>query len=104
MHLALLCGREGLGDRDPADDVDPEPDRAEEDGDQHQDAGHDDVDVVIVRILMLVALICGTLGFWIYVICWIAVPEAITPAQKCEMHGLPVTAENMAKFARTQNY
>ena len=63
-----------------------------------------DVDVVIVRILMLVALICGTLGFWIYVICWIAVPEAITPAQKCEMHGLPVTAENMAKFARTQNY
>ena len=60
-----------------------------------------DVDVVIVRILMLVALICGTLGFWIYVICWIAVPEALTPAQKCEMHGLPVTAENMAKFAKS---
>ena len=60
-----------------------------------------DIDVVITRILMLVALIFGTVGFWIYIICWIAVPEALTPAQKCEMHGLPVTAENMAKFTKS---
>lgn len=63
-----------------------------------------DLDVVLTRILMLVALIFGTVGFWIYVICWIAVPEAITPAQKCEMHGLPITAENMAKFTKAQNF
>ena len=63
-----------------------------------------DIDVVVTRILMLVAFLFGTVGFWIYVICWIAVPEAITPAQKCEMHGLPVTAENMARFSRTQNF
>lgn len=63
-----------------------------------------DLDVVLTRILMLVALIFGTVGFWIYVICWIAVPEALTPAQKCEMHGLPITAENMAKFTKAQNF
>lgn len=61
-----------------------------------------DIDVVITRILMLVAFLFGTVGFWIYVICWIAVPEAVTPAQKCEMHGLPITAENMARFAKSQ--
>jgi len=61
-----------------------------------------DIDVVLARILMLVALIAGTAGFWIYVICWIAIPKAVTPTQKCEMYGLPVTAENLAKFANPQ--
>ena len=61
-----------------------------------------DIDVVLARVLMLVALVAGTAGFWIYVICWIAIPKAMTPTQKCEMHGLPVTAENLAKFAKTQ--
>jgi len=66
-------------------------------------AAYLDIDVALTRVLMLVALICGTVGFWIYVICWIAIPEAITPAQKCEMHGLPITAENLAHFANPQN-
>ena len=60
-----------------------------------------DIDVVLARVLMLVAFIAGTAGFWIYVICWIAIPKAVTATQKCEMYGLPVTAENLAKFAKT---
>jgi len=66
-------------------------------------AAYLDIDVVLTRILMLVALIAGTAGFWIYVICWIAIPKAVTATQKCEMNGLPVTAENLARFAKTQN-
>ena len=58
-----------------------------------------DIDVVLARVLMLVALVAGTAGFWIYVICWIAIPKAVTATQKCEMYGLSVTAENLAKFA-----
>ena len=58
-----------------------------------------DVDVTLVRIIMLIALIFGSAGFWVYVILWIAVPAALTPAQKCQMHGIPVSAENMARFA-----
>ena len=57
-----------------------------------------DIDVTIIRIIMLVALLAGTSGFWIYVVLWIAIPKAATPAQQCEMRGIPATAENMARF------
>ena len=64
-----------------------------------------DVDVTLVRVLLLLAFILGSAGFWIYIILWIAVPQADTPALQCEMRGLPVTAENMARFSRDrQNY
>ena len=53
--------------------------------------------VCSIRIIMLVALIAGTSGFWIYLVLWIAVPKAVTPAQQCEMRGIPATAENMAR-------
>ena len=57
-----------------------------------------DIDVTIIRIIMLVALLAGTSGFWIYVVLWIAIPKAMTQAQQCEMRGIPATAENMARF------
>lgn len=60
-----------------------------------------DVDVTLIRVLMLVALLCGSAGFWVYVILWIAIPAADTPAKQCEMQGIPATAENMARFARS---
>lgn len=56
------------------------------------------IDVTIIRIIMLVALLCGGCGFWVYLVIWIVAPKAMTPAQKCELRGWPVTAENMAKF------
>ena len=64
-------------------------------------AAYFDIDVVLVRILMLVALLAGSAGFWLYVILWIAVPKALTAAQKCELRGLAPTAENLAKFVNT---
>ena len=57
-----------------------------------------DVDVTLIRILMLVAILFGTAGFWIYIIFWIAVPVADTPAKKCQLHGLAPTPENMSRF------
>lgn len=33
------------------------------------------VDPTVVRIIFLLALICGTLGFWAYLIVWICAPE-----------------------------
>ena len=56
------------------------------------------IDVVLVRILFLIALICGSAGFWIYVIVWIAAPVANTAAEKCELRGIPATEENIRKF------
>jgi len=61
------------------------------------------IDTALVRILMLVALLAGSVGFWLYVILWIAVPKALTPAQKCELRGLAPTAGNLAKFTTRKN-
>ena len=59
-----------------------------------------DLDVVLIRVLMLVAIFAATAGIWIYIILWIVVPKAVTPAQQCEMRGITPSAENMAKFTR----
>ena len=33
------------------------------------------IDPTVVRIIFLLALLCGSLGFWAYLIVWIAAPE-----------------------------
>lgn len=60
------------------------------------------IDVVIIRVLFLIALICGSAGGWIYIVIWIAAPEARTAAEKCELRGIPATAENIRKFTQGQ--
>lgn len=57
-----------------------------------------DSDTVLIRVLMLLAVFIVGGGLLFYLIMWIVVPKAVTPAQKCEMMGWPVTAENMGKF------
>jgi len=61
-------------------------------------AAYFDIDVTIVRIIFLALLLCGSFGFWLYLIIWIVAPRAMTPAQKCELRGLETNAENLAKF------
>jgi len=34
-----------------------------------------DVDVTVVRILWAVAALCGSLGFWAYVVCALVLPD-----------------------------
>lgn len=60
------------------------------------------IDVVLIRVLFLIALICGSAGFWIYVVIWIAAPEAKTAAEKCELRGIPATAENIRRFTESR--
>ena len=61
-------------------------------------AAYFDIDIMLLRIIFIVALLLGTAGFWAYLILWIVAPLAKTPAQKCELRGLPATDENMAKY------
>ena len=56
------------------------------------------IDITIVRIILLLSLLLWGTGLVIYLVLWIVVPLANTPAQKCEMRGLEPTAENMARF------
>ena len=61
-------------------------------------AAYFDIDVTIIRVIFLALLLCGSFGFWLYLIIWIVAPKAVTPAQKCELRGWEANAENMAKF------
>ena len=58
------------------------------------------VDVTLIRVIFLIALICGSAGFWIYLVIWIAAPDAKTAAEKCELRGIPANAENIRRFTQ----
>jgi phage shock protein PspC (stress-responsive transcriptional regulator) len=59
-------------------------------------------DPLLFRIIFIVLLFAGSVGFWIYIILWIAIPEASTTAQKLEMRGEAITLENIKKAVRDE--
>ncbi|MDR0295897.1 MAG: PspC domain-containing protein [Prevotellaceae bacterium] len=62
------------------------------------------IDLVLVRVLFIAALCLGTFGFWLYIILWAATPKATTTAQKLEMHGEPVTMENIWNYTKSKTF
>lgn len=61
-------------------------------------------DPTILKVIFVVLFLIGGGGLLIYIILWIVAPAAVTPVQKCEMRGWPLTAENIEKFTtRKQN-
>lgn len=58
-----------------------------------------EADVVIIKVLFVLAAVFGLAGIWIYLACWLIIPAAKTPVEKCEMHGEPVTPENIEKYS-----
>ena len=59
------------------------------------------LDVTLMRIIFAILLFMVGVGFWAYIIFWIVAPAAYNATQKCEMRGIPVTAENIKNFSRT---
>ncbi len=57
-------------------------------------AAYWNIDPVIIRIIFVV-LAFGGIGVLLYLILYIAIPEAKTTAQKIEMHGEPVNIHNI---------
>lgn len=55
------------------------------------------IDPIWIRLLFILLTFGGFAGIPIYIILWIIMPEAKTAADKLEMHGEPVTAENIGK-------
>lgn len=60
------------------------------------------IDPVIIRIVFALAFLVAGSSFWIYVILWIAIPEARTTAEKLEMSGEPVNVDNIEKKIKTE--
>jgi len=38
-------------------------------------ADYFNIDIALMRVLFVVAFLCGSFGFWMYIILWIVVPE-----------------------------
>ncbi|MCK9352185.1 MAG: DUF2807 domain-containing protein [Candidatus Paceibacterota bacterium] len=55
------------------------------------------IDVVWVRIAFIVFTIFDGIGILIYLILWLAIPEAKTVSQRMEMTGTPVTIETITE-------
>jgi phage shock protein PspC (stress-responsive transcriptional regulator) len=59
-------------------------------------AAYFDIDPVIIRLLALVGMFAGG-GILVYLILWAIIPEAKTTAEKLQMKGEAVNAENIKK-------
>ena len=59
-------------------------------------------DPLLFRILFIIIFFGMGSGLIIYLILWIAIPEARTTAQKLEMRGEPITIENIKKAVREE--
>jgi phage shock protein PspC (stress-responsive transcriptional regulator) len=59
-------------------------------------------DPIIIRILFLVAFLASGVGLLVYIIVWIALPEAVTTAQKLQMQGKPVNIETIEETIKAE--
>ncbi len=58
-----------------------------------------DFDVTLVRAIALASLLLVGTGLIVYLILWIIAPLAVTAVQRCEMHGMEPTAENIKRYS-----
>lgn len=57
------------------------------------------IDPVLIRVLWIALVLVGGSGVLIYIIAWIAIPEAKTTAQKLQMRGQSANIDNIRAFA-----
>lgn len=57
-------------------------------------AAYLNVDPVIVRLILVILFFLG-MGFFIYIILWIVIPNAKTPSERLQMRGRPVTVDTL---------
>ena len=62
-----------------------------------------DIDPVLFRVIFAALLFAGGVSIPLYILLWIAMPEAKTSNQKLEMQGQAPSAAAFEKLARTEN-
>jgi len=60
------------------------------------------IERVIFRIIFILLFAFGGSGLWIYIILWIAIPEARTRSQKLEMKGEPINISNIEENIKNE--
>ena len=67
-------------------------------------AAYFNIDVTLVRVLMLAGLFAGGFTFLLYIILWIVLPEAKTVSDKLRMRGDAMTLESFDSSARNNAF
>ncbi len=65
-------------------------------------AAYFNIDPLWIRLLFLITLFAGGTGVLVYIILWIAMPEARTTADRLQMRGEPVNINNIEKSIRDE--
>ncbi len=60
------------------------------------------MDSLIIRILFIVAILLGFSGVLVYIVLWIAIPEAKTTIEKLEMKGEKINLNNIEKNVKEE--
>lgn len=60
------------------------------------------VDPIVFRLLFVLLFFLKGFGLLLYLVLWIATPKAVTPKQKLEMKGEPVTFSNIEKTLKDE--
>lgn len=60
------------------------------------------VDPIVFRLLFVLLFFLKGFGLILYLVLWIATPKAVTPKQKLEMKGEPVTFSNIEKTLKDE--
>ena len=67
-------------------------------------AAYFNIDVTLVRVIMLAGLFAGGFTFLLYIILWIVLPEAKTVSDKLRMRGDAMTLESFDSSARNNDF
>jgi phage shock protein PspC (stress-responsive transcriptional regulator) len=67
-------------------------------------AAYFNIDITLVRIILLAGLFAGGFTFMLYIILWIVLPEAKTVSDKLRMRGDAVTLESFDSSARNNAF
>lgn len=67
-------------------------------------AAYFNIDVTLVRVMLLAGLFAGGFTFLLYIILWIVLPEAKTVSDKLRMRGDAMTLESFDNSARTNAF
>lgn len=59
------------------------------------------IDPVLIRVFWILMVLLGGSGVLIYIIAWVAIPEAKTTAQKLQMRGQSPNLDNIKDFAES---
>lgn len=56
------------------------------------------IDPVIIRVLWILLVLAGGSGILLYIIAWVAIPEAKSTSEKLRMHGQSANLDNIKEF------